>query len=153
MLLAHIDLHRPMQRFSIGKGLLCRRWVIASPWLLLPKGKRLATSLELFPQVCVQPEGRRRNSPASAFLLLLEVGQTVAEAADKGRSLLVGEGGVPLIGGGEGGELQVLAPLVGDSLLVGNRREERSRGRREPLHRAERQRFIIGVLKQKNLLN
>ena len=118
-----------MQRFSIGKGLLCRRWVKASPWLLLAKGKRLATSLELFPQVCVQPEGRRRNSPASAFLLLLEVGQTVAEAADKGRSLLVGEGGVPLIGGGEGGQLQVLAPLVGDSLLVGNRREERSRGR------------------------
>ena len=70
--------------------------------VLLAKATCLPSALKLFPQVgvdcTVQPERGRRNL---VFLLLLEVGQAVAEAADEGGSLLVREGGASLKGGGQ----------------------------------------------------
>lgn len=74
----------------------------SSSLLLLAKATCLPSPLKLFPQVgvdcTVQPERGRRNL---VFLLLLEVGQAVAEAADEGGSLLVREGGASLKGGGQ----------------------------------------------------
>ena len=85
----------PMQGFP--------SWIaLPSSSLLLAKATCLPSPLKLFPQVgvdcTVQPERGRRNL---VFLLLLEVGQAVAEAADEGGSLLVREGGASLKGGGQ----------------------------------------------------
>ena len=76
------------------------------------------SSLKLFPQVVVavvQPERGRRNSPGlllHPLLLPLEVGQSVAQAADKGGSLLVRERGGSIIRGGEFLLLEVGGSLV-----------------------------------------
>ena len=88
----------PMQGFPSWIDLPSSSLVL----VLLAKATCLPSALKLFPQVgvdcTVQPERGRRNL---VFLLLLEVGEAVAEAADEGGSLLVREGGASLKGGGQ----------------------------------------------------
>ena len=85
----------PMQGLPSRKGLPC------SPLLLLPKAKCLPSSVQLLPEVGVHRTVQsERGGWSLMFLFLLEVGQSVAEAADEGGSLLVGEGGGSLKGGG-----------------------------------------------------